>query len=134
MQKVQQKAKNKNQKGVALILTLVVFAIAFAIVLALAAVFLIELQSSGLTAASTKSFYAADAAIEQALYKHRKGSAPANESGSVSSSQSWQYQAQCPIACRVGDQVLECNEITATGISGSTQRVLTVRYVVSSCP
>ncbi len=124
--------KKHNQQGIALVLTIVTLAVSFAIVLSLASIFLLELRASNLAVDSTKSFYAADAAVERALFKHRQeNSPPANESGDVDSSHSWEYQTQCPVSCQNGKQ---CNEIRATGSSGATKRVLTARYIVDTCP
>lgn len=135
MQKINQKAKIKNQKGIALVLTLVVLAVAFAIVLSLAAIFLTELQASNLAVDSTKSFYAADAGVERGLFLQRKQANFSDQSGTLSPNQTWSYQTQCrPNFCQVGGTNFDCREIRVTGQSGSTQRALTTRYVVPGCP
>lgn len=122
-----------SQKGIALILTLVILAVSLAIVFALAAVFLVELQASGLVVRSTKSFYAADSAVEQILFAQRKQSIfSSSGNGQVSPDQQWSYTAEC-ITCQRGGQDFNCHEIQAAGKSGTTQRLLTARYIVSAC-
>lgn len=60
-------------KGITLLLTLIVLAIGMAITFGIAGIFFSEVTSSGQISSSMKAFYAADAAVEAALYKERNG-------------------------------------------------------------
>lgn len=55
---------------------LIILAIGMAVTFGIAGIFFSEITSSGQISSSVKSFYAADAAIEAALYKDRNSGAP----------------------------------------------------------
>lgn len=60
-------------KGITIILTLIILAIAMAVIFGIAGIFFSEVMSSEQISSSMKAFYAADAAIEAAIYRDRNG-------------------------------------------------------------